>query len=157
MIITITPEAAMPLEMSPASTEHWLEVLEAQGYRLTAPRRVVVEVIAQTDRALSPLAVFDIARIRYPQLGLTTVYRTLEKLEALGLVQLVHQANGCHTYIAAPAGHQHLLICEYCGRTLFFGGDDLGSLIDQIERESGYRVHEHLLQLTGTCPGCHTD
>ncbi len=55
-------------------------------------------------------------------MGLVTVYRTVEKLEELGLVQRVHQPSGCQSFIAAAVGHQHLLICQSCGKVVFFDG-----------------------------------
>ncbi|MGB2911160.1 MAG: transcriptional repressor, partial [Anaerolineales bacterium] len=72
----------------------WLNCLQANGYRLTAPRRVVVETLASSQRILSPLDVYESAWVRYPGLGLVTVYRTIEKLEELGLLQRVHQPSG---------------------------------------------------------------
>ena len=81
--------------------------------------------MAKNHRALSPVDVYDLSRAIYPKLGLVTVYRTLEKLEGIGLIQRVHQVGGCNGYIAAPSGHQHLLICQSCGRAEYFSGDDL--------------------------------
>src|SRR5690606_29501637 len=101
----------------------WLEKLQANGYRLTESRRIVVETVASSSRALSPLEVYDHARSQHTGLGLVTVYRTLEKLEELGLIQRVHQPEGCQSFIAAFHGHQHLLLCSRCGNVAFFDGD----------------------------------
>jgi Fur family ferric uptake transcriptional regulator len=135
-------------------TENWLAELQAHGYRLTAPRRAVVEIVACSARLLSPADVYEQARRHYPAIGLVTVYRTLEKLEELGLIQRVHRPGGCHTFIGAAAGHQHLLICQGCGRTQYFSGDDLDLLIKTIGRSSGYKIREHWLQLFGLCTDC---
>lgn len=132
----------------------WLEQLQKNGYRLTAARRAVVETVAASRRALSPVQVYDTARRRYPTLGLVSVYRTLEKLEELHLIQRVHQPEGCQAFIAAGEGHQHLLLCQVCGRTIFFEGDDLHTLITSLSRRTGYRINEHWLQLFGVCPTC---
>ncbi|HEY6075072.1 MAG TPA: hypothetical protein VIV15_17250, partial [Anaerolineales bacterium] len=53
----------------------WLEQLQCSGYRLTAARRAVVQTMAGSLRALSPVEVYDLARRRYPALGLVSVYR----------------------------------------------------------------------------------
>ena len=92
--------------------EIWLEELKSRGYRLTAARRAVVEVLSESDRAISATEIYDLARETYPALGLVSVYRTVEKLEELALVQRVHQPDGCHAYIAGFSGHQHLLLCQ---------------------------------------------
>ena len=83
-----------------------------------------------------------------------TVYRTLEKLEELGLIQRVHLPDGCHRYMRSANGHQHILLCTACGRVEFFEGDDLSGLFETIASRSGYRIHEHWLQLFGLCRTC---
>jgi Fur family transcriptional regulator, ferric uptake regulator len=134
--------------------EDWLHNLQKSGYRLTGPRRVIAEIMINSDRALEPLEVFDLGRQEYPGLGLVTVYRTLEKFEELGLVERVHQPDGCHRYLRAAQGHEHLLLCTGCGQAVYFSGDDLDELMDLIAQRSGYDVHDHLLQMFGRCADC---
>jgi Fur family transcriptional regulator, ferric uptake regulator len=138
------------------TTEEWLDRLQANGYRLTAPRRAVVETIALSQHVLSPFDVFEQARRSYPKLGLVTVYRTIEKLAELDLIQRVHQPSGCQAFIAACSGHQHMLICQNCGRVEFFSGDSEGMerLMSEVSRLSGYRIGNHWLQLFGVCESC---
>ena len=132
----------------------WLALLQENGYRLTDARRAVIETIQASTRALTPVEVFDMARTKYAALGLVSVYRTLEKLEELHLIQRVHQPQGCQAFIAAGQGHQHLLLCQNCGKVTFFEGDDLDALIQNISKRTGYQIHEHWLQLFGLCESC---
>jgi hypothetical protein len=67
----------------------WLTCLQNDGYRLTRPRRAVVSTLAKSQRALSPTQIYNLAREQYASLGLVSVYRTLETLDALGLIQRV--------------------------------------------------------------------
>ena len=134
--------------------ETWLARLNQNGYRLTKARRAVVETVAKSTRALTPVQVYDAARKAYRALGLVSVYRTLEKLEELHLVQRVHQPKGCQAFVAAGHGHQHLLLCQRCGRVTFFEGDDLDKLIGSISSKTGYQIREHWLQLFGLCNNC---
>ncbi len=136
------------------AVQNWLTQLQENGYRLTDARRAVVEIIAASQHALTPVEVYDAAREQYPALGLVTVYRTLEKLEELGLIQRVHQPQGCQAFITAGQGHQHLLLCSKCGRTTLFEGDDLGRFIKSVSRKTGYQINEHWLQLFGLCEDC---
>lgn len=136
------------------TTDFWLTQLQENGYRLTEARRAVVEVIQKATRALTPVQVFDFARKKYAALGLVSVYRTLEKLEELHLIQRVHQPQGCQAFIAAPHAHEHLLLCENCGQVTFFEGDDLNALIAAISEKTGYQIREHWLQLFGLCQNC---
>jgi Fe2+ or Zn2+ uptake regulation protein len=143
----------MPKASDP-KTEAWLTQLHTNGYRLTGPRKVVVDILAASRRALNAAQIFNLARKRYPALGLVTVYRTLEKLEELHLVERVHQPRDCHAYLPATTGHQHLLLCRGCGQVEYFSGDDLEPLIRTISRTTGYTIQEHWLQLLGTCTTC---
>jgi Fe2+ or Zn2+ uptake regulation protein len=136
------------------SAESWLAALSNNGYRLTESRRAVVEIVAASARALTPLEVFDSARASHPELGLVSVYRTLEKLEELHLIQRVHQPEGCQAFITASQGHQHMLLCQRCGQVTFFEGDDLENLISGIANRTGYAIQEHWLQLFGLCAQC---
>jgi Fe2+ or Zn2+ uptake regulation protein len=135
-------------------SSQWLKKLQVNGYRLTESRKAVVEVIANSDRVLTATEVFDLARERCASLGLVTVYRTIAKLEELALVDRVHQPGDCHAYVAAVPGHQHLLICQNCGRATYFEGDSLEALMLQVAQDSGYHVRDHWLQLFGLCLAC---
>jgi Fe2+ or Zn2+ uptake regulation protein len=136
------------------STELWLTKLQENGCRLTGARRAVVETVESSNRALTPLDVYDLARKKYRALGLVTVYRTLEKLEELHVIQRVHQPSGCQAFISAGHGHQHLLLCQNCGQVVFFEGDDLDALIESVAKKTGYQISEHWFQLFGLCANC---
>ena len=136
------------------TAENWLKALTENGYRLTDSRRAVVEIVGSSPRAMTPLEVFDSARAAHPELGLVTVYRTLEKLEELRLIQRVHQPSGCQAFVTAGQGHQHMLLCQSCGQVTFFEGDDLDNLITAISGDTGYTIQEHWLQLFGLCAKC---
>jgi len=144
--------------MNDFSLEHlWLQALQDSGYRLTAPRRTIVELLADSRHALGPIEIYDLARAICPGLGLVTVYRTIEKLEELGLLQRVHLPDGCHRYLPAAQGHQHLLLCTRCARICYVAGDDFNQLADNVSRETGFEVTDHWLQFFGLCPECCTN
>jgi len=144
------------MEFSPSSplSEEWLTQLQTSGYRLTRPLRVLVDLLVNATRALGPIDLYDLGRREYPKMGLVTVYRTLEKLEELGLITRVHQSNGCHAYLRAANGHEHILLCTRCGQVVYFAGDDLTNLIERVARQSGFSIQEHWLQLHGLCTNC---
>lgn len=136
--------------------DEWIESLSQSGYRVTAPRRAIVEIMAQSPCALGPLEIYDQGRQQYRGLGLVTVYRTLEKLEELGLVQRVHHPQGCHMYLRAAHGHEHLVLCTACGKAEYFSGDDISKLINAVAAKTGFEIREHWLQLFGLCSDCKT-
>ncbi len=138
------------------TAQSWLTQLKENGYRLTNARKAVIETVAGTTSALNPLDVYEQAKASCPGLGLVTVYRTLEKLEELGLIQRVHQPNGCNAYLPHADGHQHLIICQQCGKAEYFEGDDLEVFFERVAGEHGFTVNEHWLQLFGVCSDCET-
>ena len=134
--------------------DEWIKLLQNSGYRQTESRNTIVAILLETDRALEPMEIFELGRKRHKGLGLVTVYRTLERLEALGLVQRVHQPGACNMYLRAAQGHEHLLICTDCGKAEFFNGDDLSPLIKSVSVHSGFQITDHWFQLFGQCPAC---
>jgi Fur family ferric uptake transcriptional regulator len=135
----------------------WLARLQGSGYRLTSSRRAVVKALADAERSLTASDVFEIGRTGHKRLGLVSVYRTLERLEELGLVQRVHRPDGCHAYVSALDDHQHLLLCETCGRVEVFRGDNLKDFSKRLEGESGFSIHSHWLQFFGLCKTCQAE
>lgn len=133
----------------------WEDRLADAGFRITAPRRAVMEVLQEAEAPLSPQDILEEGSDLHPRLGLTTVYRTVALLRDLDLVRRVHRSDGCHGYVAASPGHRHHVICQRCGRTMEFpGSKDLAVLIADVEQSTDYRIEDHLLQLFGLCPAC---
>ena len=137
-------------------SNEWLALFAGSGYRVTAKNRAIVEAILNSDKALDAVDLFEIVRKEYPGLGLVTVYRTIQKLEELGLVNHLHQENDCNMVLRAARGHEHLLICSRCGKIVYFSGDDLNKLTEQIAGKTGFTIQSHWLQLFGLCSTCGT-
>ena len=128
--------------------------LAARGLRLTRQRRAVLDAIAAAPSSVSPLQVFDAARERCPELGLTTVYRTLEVLSEIGALRRVHGPDHCESFVPAGAAHGHTVVCSGCGRVTEFTDCDMRGIADAAAGETGYRITDHFLQLSGLCAGC---
>jgi Fur family transcriptional regulator, ferric uptake regulator len=132
----------------------WLAHMKENGYRLTGARSVIVEILAGTNIALEASDIHKIANQKYPSVGLVSVYRTLSILEHLGLIQRIHQPEKCQAYITAFTSHEHLILCNHCGRVEFFTGDDIGVLAKRVENECDYEIQGHWLQFFGICKNC---
>jgi Fur family ferric uptake transcriptional regulator len=112
-------------------------------------------VLQQSERPLTPQDVLELGEAIHSNLGLVTVYRTLELFEQFNLVRRVHRGEGCHGYLPTSPGHRHVLVCQACGRAVeFLGSDDLETLIARVEARTDFQVVDHLLQLFGRCPEC---
>jgi Fur family ferric uptake transcriptional regulator len=128
-------------------TDQRHQALNARGYKLTAPRRAVLDVIAGMHESLSPAEIHERARCRYPYLGLVTVYRTLDILVETGVVRRMHRDDGCHGYALAQAAHGHHLICSSCNQVVEFAECDLDGLLKSVARRTGFRVEGHWLSV----------
>jgi Fe2+ or Zn2+ uptake regulation protein len=128
--------------------------LAARGLRLTRQRRAVLDAIATAPCGLSPLQVYDAARELCPELGLTTVYRTLEVLDEIGALRRVHGHGHCESFVPAGAAHGHTVVCDACGRVTEFTACDMHAVAEAAARETGYRITDHFLQLSGICSRC---
>ena len=128
--------------------------LSQHGYKLTRQRRAVVEVVAQGQTRLSAADVYAQAQRACPDLGLTTVYRTLEILAELGAIRRVHLDDGCEGFAPASAEHGHHLICSHCKTTIEFEDCDMRKLLDRVAARTGFKIEQHWLELVGRCPKC---
>ena len=128
--------------------------LSQQGYKLTRQRKAVVEVVAQANARLSAAEVLAKAQGGCPDLGLTTVYRTLEILEHMGVIRRVHLDDGCEGFALASAEHGHHLICSGCQATIEFEDCNLSSLLKRVAAQTGFTIEQHWLELVGVCPQC---
>ena len=132
-----------------------VEQLAARNFKLTRQRRAVLTVIAGADSRLSPSDVYARARRACPDLGLATVYRTLDLLDELGAIRRVHLDGNCEGFAPAAMPHGHHVICVKCSRVMEFEGCDISSVIRSAARQTGFHVEEHWLELMGMCSECY--
>jgi Fur family ferric uptake transcriptional regulator len=131
------------------------EKLNQQGMRLTRPRQEVADILKASKAPLTPQTIHQRAIERNCDIGLVSVYRTLDLLLELDLVRRVHGQDGCHGYVLASPGHHHHLICHKCGKAVeFSGSSDLSDFVKRIEEKTGFTIDEHILQLYGICQEC---
>lgn len=129
--------------------------LNLNGLRLTHPRQAVMSVLEAADIPLSPQSIHQRSLDAQEEIGLVSVYRTLDLLTEMGLVRRVHGHDECQGYVLASPGHHHHVVCRQCEAAIEFTGmEDLSDLIDRIQEQTGFTIDEHLLQLYGLCPAC---
>ncbi len=134
---------------------NWQKVLADNGYRVSGPRRLVMQLLADSVQPMTPLEIYQALSQSGRDLGMVSVYRALELLTELGLVCLVYKPDGSAGYVAGSSGHHHHILCKKCHCAITFAGsEDLDSLVKRVEAETKFRVSDHLLQLYGICPEC---
>lgn len=136
--------------------EHALAMLGEAGYRRGGARTAVVEALARHDCAVTALELEDELRRRKLSVGRASVYRALELLEELRLVQRFEAARGIASYERVnPNGHHHHhAICRRCGRMEPFENRDLERAIEQVSGQVPFEIAEHDVVLRGLCKSC---
>ncbi len=130
-------------------------ILRENGYKLTPQRHAILKVIASSTEHLTPEAIYEKASVKNPEIGLVTVYRTLDLLSELNLVCRVHASDGCRRYMMRrPTGHHHHLICSECGKVVDFAGCSLADLEERLSKETLFDISGHTLEFYGRCPEC---
>jgi Fur family ferric uptake transcriptional regulator len=136
--------------------EHALTTLQAAGHRRGGARTAVVEALARHDCAVTALELDDELRRRRPPVGRASVYRALEQLEQLGLVQRIEVCRGTAGYerIDPDGHHHHHAICRDCGRMVPFEDQTLERAIGALSESLSFDVTEHDVVLRGRCERC---
>jgi Fur family ferric uptake transcriptional regulator len=133
----------------------WQAELRSRGYRLTPQRQLVLEAVGQIGHA-TPEEIASAVRRTASGLSISTVYRTLELLEELGLVRHSHLGHGAPTYsLAAQDDHVHL-VCRSCDAVQEVGADVIGDVVARLAAEQGFTVDVGHSTLFGQCRECHT-
>ena len=127
--------------------------LRGSGYRLTPQRELILGAV-ETLRHATPDEVYAEVRTHSTAVNISTVYRTLEVLEELGLVRHAHLADRAPTYHAVT-GHAHFhLVCRNCGRVVSVGPGMLTSLTERLRDEQNFAVDVGHLTVFGACVEC---
>ncbi len=146
--------------MAPAVKSDWAEhalgALQSAGLRRGGARTAVVEALAAHDCAVTALELDDELRRRRPPVGRASVYRALDQLEELGLVQRIEVTRGTAAFERVePSGHHHHhAICRRCGRMETFEDPSLERAIERVSGEIPFDISEHDVVLRGLCERC---
>lgn len=131
-----------------------LATLEASGVRLTKPRRVVAALIADRGGHFTAADLEADPRARQARVGRATIFRSLDLLSSLGVIERLDLPNGEHAYIGCEPEHHHHVVCSSCGRSSDFDDAELSAVVEGVGRRTGYRIETHRLELFGLCETC---
>ena len=142
---------------SPAAEVSWDEVrerLHERGLRWTPQRRLLVEVLADTDGHITGSELVERCRAQDPEVTPSTVYRTLDVLEDVGLIRHAHGLDGREEFHVRPAREHGHLHCTVCHGAWEIGAEDVTSLVDDFETARGFKVDLGHLSVVGVCRDC---
>jgi Fur family transcriptional regulator, ferric uptake regulator len=136
--------------------EHAAKALADAGYRRGGVRRSIVGLLDEQRCALSPGEIRDRLAARGSEVSRASVYRVIEELEQIGVLQRVEVGQGIVRYEPArgEAAHHHHLVCEHCGRLEPFTDEGLERAIEQLSTRLPLQVSEHEIVIRGACSAC---
>jgi Fur family ferric uptake transcriptional regulator len=130
--------------------------LRASGLRWTPQRRTLIEVLSRTDGHVTGAELVERCRELDPSTIPSTVYRTLDVLENLGLLRHSHGADGREEFHVQPvAAHGHLH-CKSCGTTWEILAEEAAAVVESMRRIRGFAVDLSHLSIAGQCAACST-
>ena len=131
-----------------------ITALDRSHYRMTAPRRAVARLIADRAGHFSAADLVKDARARRLTIGRATIFRTLDVLADLDLVERIDLPSGEHAYVACEPSHHHHLVCSGCGRSEDIDDAGMRAVVRDVAKRTGFRIDDHRLELFGRCPEC---
>jgi Fur family ferric uptake transcriptional regulator len=146
--------------MGDKTSEPWASrarrVLAQSNHHTGAARQAVVEFLDSQTCALSAIEIEDALRAGERPVGRASIYRILDELERLHLVQKLQVGQTMARYepVRAGEGHHHHLVCDNCGTVTPFTDHELETAIERVSRRIPMRVDEHEIVLHGACPDC---
>ena len=135
------------------------EKLKRRGYKFTPQRKAVLSILLDNvGRHLSSEEIYDYVRVKSPEIGLATVYRTLLLLADLEILSKLNLDDGFVRYELndhdGDQHHHHHLICSECGKISEVKEDLLESLEAEIEKKYEFEIKDHKLKFFGLCKAC---
>lgn len=146
--------------MSATTKSDWAEqartALSGAGYRRGGARAAVIDALAEQDCAITALELEDLLRRGDAGVGRASIYRALEQLEQLGLLQRLEVCRGTAGYerVEPDGEHHHHAICRNCGRLIPFEDPSLERALAEVADRISFDVSEHDVVLRGRCEDC---
>ena len=129
-------------------------ILREKGLRLTPQRLVILNALQKGEHHISAEEIYRDVCSQFPQINISTVYRTLETLKKLGLVMQVDVGAGRIFYHRTDKGHHHHLVCQNCGARIELDEAFLAPLRDSIQRQYQFKADLMHLTISGHCEYC---
>jgi len=129
--------------------------LHERGLRMTPQRQLVLDAVRELGHATPEQICTRVQRVA-PAVNITTVYRTLDLMEKIGLVRHTHLGHGAPSY--SEREHQHVhLVCHECGAIVETGPEQLEQLAERLRGTSGFELDVTHVALSGRCAECARD
>jgi len=142
----------------------WQQRLHDAGFRLTNPREIIIKILINTDKHLSAEDIYISALKKNPSIGLTTVYRTLDRFTQIGVVQKFDFGDGKARYELTnnpqKKEHHHHLVCMRCKTIIDYTNfmkeelELMNKTEKQLSKKHNFKIIHHIIHFYGVCEKC---
>lgn len=135
------------------------EKLKETGFKITPQRRAIVDILLKNkSEHLSSEEIYDLVRVDCPEIGLATVYRTMQLLDEIGVTSKLNLDDGCIRYELSldreDCHNHHHLICKSCGKIMEVHEDLLDNIEKEIQELYKFKILDHDVKFYGLCDAC---
>ncbi len=139
-----------------------VDKLRESGLKITPQRRAVINILLNnTSRHLSSEEIYDLVRVDCPEIGIATVYRTMQLLDEVGVISKLNLDDGCIRYEInlnkSESHNHHHLICKKCGGIIEVEDDLMDSVENEIQKVYKFNILDHDIKFYGICEDCNKD
>ena len=136
--------------------------LKESGLKITPQRRAIINIlIGHENRHLSSEEIYDLVRENCPEIGLATVYRTMQLLDEIGVISKLNLDDGCIRYEInlnkSDCHNHHHLICKKCGKIIEVEDDLMDDVENKIQSAYKFKILDHDVKFYGICEDCEKD
>lgn len=133
-------------------------LMKNKGYKLTPQRRYIIDAVMEnSEQHLSIDEIYTEVKKVCPEIGIATVYRTVQMLEQIGVLTKHHFDDGCSRYELADESkrhNHHHLVCVKCGKVIEIQDNYFGELEQHIEKDKNFTITNHTVTFYGNCKDC---
>jgi Fur family transcriptional regulator, ferric uptake regulator len=140
-------------QFTDTTVDEVIDRVRSLGGRATVARRLILTLLFSDPKHRTAEEIATAVQTQAPEVHLSTIYRNLEELERIGVVEHVHLGHGPATYHVAPSTHGHL-VCQECGAVTEIDDDSFGPFVESIRDNHGFTVDLHHFALLGRCARC---
>ncbi|MGE5403507.1 MAG: Fur family transcriptional regulator [Candidatus Saccharibacteria bacterium] len=130
------------------------DTLRSKGCKVTPQRRLIIDILRECGEHMTAEEILAQARLKQPNLSAATVYRNLNTMTNLGLIERVEIHDKGRCFELNNGQHHHHLVCIECGRAEEIGCCPISDLIKAVAKESDFEIMSHSFEITGYCRDC---
>jgi Fur family ferric uptake transcriptional regulator len=129
-------------------------LFKAKKISLSHPRLLIYQELSDASGPLSPLEIYQSLLKKKRKIGLTSIYRSLELFESLGMVFKIVNGSSVRYKLCELENHHHHIVCKACGSVVELNFCDISDWSKKVTESTGYQVVDHQLNFYGFCKSC---